>query len=300
MYLKLIQCTSIMTLGLKIVVTGASGFVARNLRKYLAEKNVKLISISRKDFKKFKNETKIISDNYEGKTIIPKIKNSTALIHLVGIGKETTNYSFNQINVEFTKKIIDLCKKSKIKKIIFNSGLGVSKSTTLSYFISKYQAENEVLNSGLDYTIFRPSYILGKNDYLTKSLKQQIKNGTILIPGSGNYSIQPIHIDDVSKIIFKSINDKKFRNKILDLVGSEPITYKEYVKLFSSGTQTKIEKIDLEKAYSDAISNPRSKFSVEDLNLLVGNFRGNYPELQRISKISFQNIRDVLKSGSLF
>lgn len=300
MYLKLIQCTSIMTLGLKIVVTGASGFVARNLRKYLAEKNVKLISISRKDFKKFKNETKIISDNYEGKTIIPTIKNSTALIHLVGIGKGSTNYSFNQINVEFTKKIINLCKKSKIKKIIFNSGLGVSKSTTLSYFISKYQAENEVLNSGLDYTIFRPSYILGKNDYLTKSLKQQIKNGTILIPGSGNYSIQPIHIDDVTKIIFKSINDKKFRNKILDLVGSESITYKEYVKLFSSGTQTKIEKIDLEKAYSDAISNPRSKFSVEDLNLLVGSFRGNYPELQRISKISFQSIRDVLKSGSLF
>lgn len=300
MYLKLIQCRSNMTLDLKIVVTGASGFVARNLRKHLSEKNVKLVSISRKNFKEFKNETKIISKNYEEKTIIPKIKNSTALIHLVGIGKETTNYSFNQINVEFTKTIIDLCKQSKIKKIIFNSGLGVSKSTTLSYFISKYQAENEVLKSSLDYTIFRPSYILGKNDYLTKNLKQQIKNGTILIPGSGNYSIQPIHIDDVTKIIFKSINDKKFRNKILDLVGSESITYKEYVKLFSSETQTKIEKIDLEKAYSDAISNPRSKFSVDDLNLLVGNFRGNYPELQRISKISFQSIRDVLKSGSLF
>lgn len=289
-----------MTLDLKIVVTGASGFVARNLRKYLSEENVKLVSISRKNFKKFKNETKIISKNYEEKTIIPKIKNSNALIHLVGVGKENTNYSFNQINVEFTKKIIDLCKQNKIEKIIFNSGLGVSKSTTLSYLISKYQAESEVLKSGLDYTIFRPSYILGKNDYLTKNLKKQIKNGIILIPGSGNYSIQPIHIDDVTKIIFKSIKDKKFRNKILDLVGSESISYKEYVKLFSSGTQTKIEKIDLEQAYSDAISNSRSIFSVDDLNLLVGNFRGNYPELQRISKISFQNIRDVLKSGILF
>ena len=45
----------------QIVITGASGFVAKNLRKYLSEKNIKLISISRKDFKPFKNEIKIIS-----------------------------------------------------------------------------------------------------------------------------------------------------------------------------------------------------------------------------------------------
>ena len=39
---------------LSIVITGASGFIARNLRKYLSENNVKLISISRNDFKQFK------------------------------------------------------------------------------------------------------------------------------------------------------------------------------------------------------------------------------------------------------
>ena len=45
---------------LKIVVTGASGFIAKNLRKYLSENNIELISISRNDFKNFKFETKII------------------------------------------------------------------------------------------------------------------------------------------------------------------------------------------------------------------------------------------------
>ena len=45
-----------MVKGNQIVITGASGFIARNLRKYLSEKNIKLISISRNDFKQFKNE----------------------------------------------------------------------------------------------------------------------------------------------------------------------------------------------------------------------------------------------------
>ena len=50
---------------LKIVVTGASGFIAKNLRKYLSEKNIELISISRNNFKNFKYETKIIIKDYE-------------------------------------------------------------------------------------------------------------------------------------------------------------------------------------------------------------------------------------------
>ena len=59
---------------LKIVVTGASGFIAKNLRKYLSENNVELISISRNDFKNFKCEIKIISKNYEGKNFLKKYK----------------------------------------------------------------------------------------------------------------------------------------------------------------------------------------------------------------------------------
>ncbi len=283
----------------QIVVTGASGFVAKNVRKYLSENNVKLISISRKNFKKFKNETKIVSKNYDEKIILPKIKNSHGLIHLVGIGKQSIKNSYNLINVEFTKKIINLCKKAKIKKIVYTSGLGVSKTSSLSYFISKYQAEKLIIESNLDYTIFRPSYIIGKDDLFTKYLKKQIKKGEIQIPGSGNYSIQPIYINDVSQIISKSLIDKKFKKQTLDLVGSESITFQKYVKLFSNKTQTKIKKINLESAYYAAISNPHSEFGVDDLNLLIGDFKGDHKKLQKISKISFQSIRELLESGSL-
>jgi len=284
---------------MQVVVTGASGFVARNVRKYLSDNNVKLISISRKNFKKFKNETKIITKNYDEKTILPKLKNSDVLIHLVGIGKQTIDNDYNLINIEFTKKIINLCKKSKIKKIIYTSGLGVSKNTTLGYFISKYKAERQIIDSKLDYTIFRPSYIVGKDDLFTKYLKKQIKTGQIQIPGSGNYSIQPIYIDDVSQIIFNVIYKNKFSKMILDLVGSESITFEKYVKEFSIGTITKIKKINLETVYHEAISNSHSNFGVDDLNLLIGDFKGDYKKLKIISGIKFSSIRKLLKSGSL-
>jgi len=287
-----------MTKDFQIIVTGASGFVAKNVRKHLSEHNIKQISISRKNFKKYKNETKIVSKNYDEKIILPKIKNSLGLIHLVGIGKQSVKNNYNLINVEFTRKIINLCNRAKIKKIIYFSGLGVSKTSSLEYFISKYQAEKLITESGLDYTIFRPSYIVGKDDLLTKHLKKQIKKGIIQIPGSGNYCIQPIYINDVSQIVFKALTDKKFKNQIFDLVGSESIPYLKYVKLFSKTTKTKIKKIDLESAYYNAISKSNSEFGLDDLNLLIGNFRGDHRKLQNISKIPLQNIRNLLESRS--
>ena len=284
---------------IQVVVTGASGFVAKNLRKYLSENDVNLISISRNNFRTYKNEQKIISKDYKEKFILNKIKNSNALIHLVGIGKQSVEIDYEMINVELTKHIVNLTKKAKIKKIVYNSGLGVSSKTSVGYFISKYKAEKILVNSGLNYTIFRPSYIVGKDDLFTKFLKKQIKIKTIEIPGSGQYSIQPIFINDVVKILFQSITEKKFGNKIIDLVGSEYLTFEKYVKLFCRGNKIKIKKVNLENAYYNAINNKKSNFGIDDLNILVGDFKGNYNQLEKISQIKFESVVELLKSGRL-
>ena len=284
---------------IKVTVTGANGFVAKNLRKYLSKHNIDLISISRSNFKEYDNEVKIISKSYDEKIIINKIKNSDVLIHLVGIGKQSVNIDYEMINVEFTKLLVNLARKAKIKKIIYNSGLGVSSKTSVGYFISKYKAEKIIMSSGLNYTIFRPSYIVGKDDLFTKFLKKQIKLKIIEIPGSGNYSIQPISINDVVKVFHQSLDQIKFKNKIIDLVGPDYLTFEQYVKLFSKNTGTKIKKINLENAYYDAITNSKSNFGVDDLNILIGDFKGNYNKLQKITQMKFESVIELLKSGRL-
>ncbi len=284
---------------IKIVIIGANGFVAKNLRKHLSKNNFDLISISRNDFNEYKNEKKIISNNYDEKIIVKKIKNCDALIHLVGLGKQSIDIDYEMVNVNFTNHIVNLAKKAKIKKIIYNSGLGVSSKTTMGYFISKYKAEKIIINSGLNYTIFRPSYIVGTDDLFTKFLKKQIKLKRIEIPGSGNYSIQPISIKDVVKIFLQSLDHIKFNNKIIDLVGPDYITFKQYVKFFSKGTKTEIKKINLQNAYYDAITNSKSNFGIDDLNILIGDFKGNYNKLQKITQMKFESVIELLKSGRL-
>jgi NADH dehydrogenase len=275
-----------------VAVTGANGFVGKNVRKFLYKNKVRVLGISRKNFGKYSTETKAQSKNLLEQRLQKKLKNYDVLVHLIGIGVESSGSTFEEINVNLTKNTIKLCKKSGIKKIIYISGLGVSKNNTSNYFISKYKAEQEIINSGLDYTIFRASYIIGKTDHLTKSLSKQMKKGVIIIPGSGKYQLQPIFVEDVAKIILKSILEKKFSKKILDLVGPRKISFEDFVKLFSKNTKVKFKKINLKNAYDEGT------YSSESLDLLIGDYTSDMTQLQKLASIKLTPVEKFLESSS--
>ena len=280
--------------GIRIVVVGASGFVGKNLRKFLHELNLDVLAISRKNFRKHASEVKITSTNLLEPKLQSKLKNYDALIHLIGIGRQTPKSTFEEINLNLTKDVIKTCKNVGIKKIIFISGLGVSRSNKSDYFVSKYKAEREIINSGLDYTIFRASYIMGKTDYLTKALSRQMKKGTIVIPGSGKYRLQPIFVLDVAKIILEAILWKKFSKKIIDLVGPQKISFEDFVKLFTKNTSVKIQKISLDSAYDEAKRNTRSVYGLESLNILVGDYTSDGKQLQKLSNVELTAVAEFL------
>jgi len=275
-----------------VAVTGANGFVGKNVREILWKNRVNVLGISRKNFVKYPTETKVQSKNLLEQQLQKKLKNSDALIHLIGIGRESPKSTFEEINVGLTKNAIKTCKKCGIKKIIYISGLGVSKSNTSNYFISKYRAEQEIINSGLDYTIFRASYIIGKTDHLTKSLSKQMKKGTIVIPGSGRYRLQPIFVEDVAKIILEAILEKKFSNKILDLVGPRKISFEDFVKLFSKNIKVKFKKINLIDAYDIGA------YSSESLDILIGDYTSDVKHLQKLTNVRLTAVEKFLQTSS--
>ncbi len=279
-----------------VVITGANGFVGRNVGMFLSKNGFQTVSLVRrgKTVNFGKTATyQTLSEN----SLVSKIRGSDALLHFIGQGMQTVDFDYDAVNVGLAKNAVALCKKAKIKKIIYVSGLGVDKHTTLGYFISKYKAEQEIIFSGLDYTIFRASYIIGHDDPLSKNLQQQTKKGTIIIPGSGNYRFQPIFIDDVSKIIAKSVVERKFSRKIIDLVGPEIVSYNVFVRKFSRG-KAKVKKIDFQNAYHDALHN-KGLFGVDDLSIMVGDYIGNHKKLADLAKMKFTRYGEILESRNL-
>jgi len=283
----------------RVVITGANGFVGRNVGKFLSKNGFNIMPIVRKNRERSITFGRaIVSKNLLEDHLLSEIKNSGTLLHFIGQGRQTVDSEYEKINVDTTRNVIQLCRKASIKKIVYISGLGVDKKSTLGYFISKYKAEQEIIKSGLDYTILRASHIMGKDDPLSKTLNSQIRRGMIIIAGSGNYRIQPIFVEDVAKVVLKSISEKKFFKKILDLVGAQTVTYNHFVKDFVQGRKIRIRNIDFENAYRDALHN-KGPFGVDDLSILVGDYVGDHKKLRRISGIKFRLYKDVLESRGL-
>jgi len=126
-----------------------------------------------------------------------------------------------------------------------------------------------------------------------------MKKGTIVIPGSGKYRLQPIFVLDVAKIILEAILLKKFSKKIIDLVGPQKISFEDFVKLFAKNTSVKIQKINLESAYDEAKRNTRSVYGLESLNILVGDYTSDGKQLKKLSGVKLTTVAEFLQSSRL-
>jgi len=285
---------------LKVAITGANGFVGRTVGKVLSKKGISVIRVVRKGKESSVGfGDSLISEDLSENYLASRLQGYSALLHFIGRGRQTVDSDYQKVNVNLTKNAINLCKKAKIKKIIYISGLGVSRDTTFGYFISKFQAEQEIINSGINYTIFRASYIIGKDDPLSCLLFKQIKKGTITVPGSGRYRLQPIFVGDVAEVIFKSLTQQKFSNKIIDLVGPKIITFNDYVIDFLQGKKIPIKNVNLENAYHTALHNPKSDFGIDDLSILIGDYVGNHKKLKNMTGIEFKTYKMILKASGL-
>lgn len=283
----------------KIAISGANGFVGKNVGRFLAKNGFDVIPIVRKGRKKQVDFGRAVtSEDLAEDSLAGSLKGTAAFLHFIGKGRQTADSDYDTVNVNLTRNAVALCRKARIKKIIYLSGLGVDKKSTLGYFISKFKAEQEIVKSGLDYTIFRPSYIMGRNDPLSEILSGQLRRGSVVIAGSGRYRLQPILVSDVARVVMGAIHGKKFSKKTIDLVGPKAVTYNRFVRDLVGGS-VQIRHVDFEKAYHDAICSGASQFGVDDLSILVGDYVGSHGKLARISGIEFTKYGKMLQACRL-
>ena len=113
-----------------------------------------------------------------------------------------------------------------------------------------------------------------------------------MIPGSGNFILQPISIDDVCLCINHALHSSKFLNKTIDLVGPKKLLFQNLIKK-SVSSKIKIKKINLESAYKKALNDINFEYGIEDLNILVGNYVGNHKKLQNLCNFKFKNVESL-------
>jgi uncharacterized protein YbjT (DUF2867 family) len=155
------------------------------------------------------------------------------VVHLVGIIGEDPSHTFESVHVRGTERLVDEALKAGVRHFFYQSALGASLSSKSAYMRTKARAEEIIRDSGMAYTIFRPSLILGPDDFFTREMVGLITSAPVIpIPGDGERKFQPIYIDDWVKCFLSILRNPKYWDRVIELGGPEYITFNGLVRLY--------------------------------------------------------------------
>lgn len=220
---------------MKILVTGASGFVGGHLVRYLLEQHHEVIGLSRNGTGEvLPGLTWAAGDVVTGEGLLGAMSGAQAVIHLVGIIREGgESETFDKVHVEGTRQVLAATAKSGLKRYLHMSALGAVQGSPSGYLGTKAKAEAMVKQSTLDWTIFKPSLIFGEGDDFFGHVLKDLVTAAPVIPqiGDGHFLFRPVWIGDVVRAFAQALEQPATIHQTYTLVGPTEYSFRELLLL---------------------------------------------------------------------
>jgi uncharacterized protein YbjT (DUF2867 family) len=207
---------------MKILLTGASGFIGQNLLKVLIRDGHEVVPVSRRDGVDF---TRMQTTEQW----LPWLRDVDVAINAVGIIGETAAQRFETLHATAPIALFDACLQSGVSRVIQISALGADESAFSAYHLTKKAADDHLRNLNLDWFVLRPSVIYGRGGTSSEVFMRLARLPILPVIGDGRQPLQPVHIADVVATVMACLTASRTR-RTLDLVGDETIEYVEWLQ----------------------------------------------------------------------
>lgn len=240
---------------MKILITGATGYIGNNLANTLANMGNIVHAIVRSDSaKRLLQHPNIIlfkGDILDTDSLVTAMKGCQQVYHTAAkVGLDIKNYpDFHNVNVEGTRNVIDAILQTNIEKTVFTSTCSVigpsinhplneknsqTAKITNAYDVTKKMSEDIIfqqVTKGMNAVIVSPSKIYGPGNIshsLTANavINMFLKKKITLIPSPGTYQVSFAFIDDIINGHLLAMKNGKSGEKYI--LGGVNISYQEF------------------------------------------------------------------------
>ena len=227
-----------------ILVTGGTGFVGREVVAALLARGHRVRLLVRNPRRAaawaHHPQVEIIrGDALQPETLPPALQGVETVVHLIGIIAETSKVTFEQAHTGATRHLLEAARGTGVTRWLQMSAEGTRMGATSRYHRTKWQAEELVRGSGLDWTIFRPSLIYGHDEYdrLLNLLRRVLSPPLSLLTldslpllEEGKPLVQPVSVREVAHCFAQAVTHAGSIRKTYDLVGPVAFSWREMVE----------------------------------------------------------------------
>lgn len=207
---------------MKILLTGASGFIGRNVATALLAAGHCVIPVSRRSGVDFRDML-AVSD------WLPHLAGIEAVINAVGIIGESPTQRFACLHAQAPLALFQACAEAGVRRVIQISALGTDDTAFSAYHRSKRLADDGLRRLDLDWFVLRPSLIYGRGGGSAELFMRLARLPWQPVPGDGRQIIQPVHIGDVVASVRHALTSPDVRRS-LDILGRESFTFGDWLQ----------------------------------------------------------------------
>ncbi len=234
---------------MKVFITGATGFVGRHVTAELLARGHEVFAGAR-DIAKvgriFGKKVAPITSDFNDKDSIRRAMAAVmpdAVVHLIGIISEARSkgITFDSVHRQIPMNLYGAAKEHDIRKAVHMSALGVHPDAPSYYHKSKLAAEQYLRGSGISFTVFRPSLIIGPEQKLFSDMKRFTGIAPIVpLPGGGEHLMQPVDVRDVACAFASSLEKEETDNVVYELCGPDVKSFRSMLEAFFSVLQRSV------------------------------------------------------------
>ena len=228
---------------LSILVTGGTGFLGKRLVQKLLNEGHEVTVFSRNPHDDLPPEVNPFIGDIRDRAALKSAFKKIDVVYHLAINLNESDPEMYEINTKGTKNVVDLCKESGVKQIIYMSSSGVLGETKIpaketfpynpktKYEKSKMKSESMIKDSNVPYTIVRTTIVIGPN-LIWAQIFEAAKKGYPII-GSGKNYFHLVYVEDVVNFLDIVKNNPKALNNIFHLASSDTPTYYEVYKMIT-------------------------------------------------------------------
>jgi uncharacterized protein YbjT (DUF2867 family) len=141
--------------------------------------------------------------------------------------------------IESSRMLFHAAKRAGVQRIVHVSITNPSLYSPLAYFRGKALVEYALAQTGVPYSIVRPTWIFGGDrDVLANNIAWILRRmPAFALPGNGGYSVQPVHVLDLARICTEAANATD--DIVIDAAGPETMSFHDLVALVRVAVDTK-------------------------------------------------------------
>ena len=219
-----------------ILIFGSSGQIGKSLIRKFTKNNYRVIAVTRSIHRKgyqIKTQSNYgyleleEIDTFNEKNIGRLMDKSSICINLIGILFEKKKNNFNLIHSDLPSLLSKVALNKSLDQFIHISALGIEAATDSDYAKSKLNGETKVRQNFSKSVILKPSIVYSVDDNFTTNFMRLLSILPIMpLYYGGKTKFTPIHVSDLSNIIFEIVK-RKIDGETIECIGPEILTFKQ-------------------------------------------------------------------------